>query len=155
MSISPVIDDGYRLKPADVGRATMRVTINNVSLQGVEELSPVLHLVEFPTKRLVIDGAQGQVLMQLTGSPLLTDWIGQQIDLKTSTDEGESTILIQAPQAESWPWKQTSPPKHESDPGNRWTSLLLLVVLIVIFGAAYALDNGDAVWQVVKHLLLR
>ena len=46
MSLSPIIDDRYRLKPADIGRAILRVTIRNVSLQGVETLCPVLHLGE-------------------------------------------------------------------------------------------------------------
>jgi hypothetical protein len=154
-SLSPIIDERYRLKPTDIGYATLRVTIKNVSLQGVEHLSPVLHLGEFPNKRLVIDSTQCQVLIRLTGSPLFVDWIGQEIDLKTNMHEGQTDITISAPQTENnlhhptrWPKRTTA--RHQLGP-----SLLLLGLLLLIFSAAYALDNGGAVWQFVKGFFVR
>jgi len=155
MSLSPIIDDRYRLKPADIGRAILRVTIRNVSLQGVETLCPVLHLGEFPNKRLVIDSTQCQVLIRLTGSPLFTDWIGQQIDLKTITDEGQAKITVSAPQAEKWLWPSAPSPARATPRHQLGPSLLLLSLLLLIFSAAYALDNGSALWQFVAHFLAR
>ncbi len=153
MSLSPLVDELYTLKPTDVGRAPLRVTIRNVSLQGVEELNPVLHLQEFPTKRLVIDRTQGQVLIQLTGSPLFTSWIGQQIDLKAVTNEGKTAIMLSAPQPEHWLWPRAISPLQASKRDQYWSSLLLFSVLLLIFGAAYLLDNGDAIWQFLRNFV--
>jgi len=149
-SLSPIMDERYRLKPADIGRAILRVTIKNVSLQGVEYLSPVLHLAEFPQKRLVIDRAQCQVLIRLTGSLLSADWIGQQIDLQMSTHEGQTNIAISAPQTERQLLHPAQSPKHATARHQLGPSLLLLSLLLIIFSAAYVLDNGGAVWQLVK-----
>jgi len=151
MSLSPIVDQRYRLKPTDIGQATLRVTIQNVSFQGVEELKPVLHLVEFPTKRFVVDRAQCQALIRLTGSPLLLDWIGHQIDLKTITAEEQTNILIAAPQAAHWPWQQVQSSTRAGNYQPLWTSILLLIVLLLIFGAAYALDNGDLIGSLIKN----
>ena len=154
-SLSPIIDEHYRLKPADIGRALLRVTIKNVSLQGVEQLRPVLHLGEFPNKRLVIDRTQCQVLIRLTGSPLFVDWIGQEIDLKMSIHEGQTDITISAPQAENRLWHPAQSPKRATARHQLGPSLLLFSVILLIFSAAYALDNGGAVWQFVKSFFAR
>jgi hypothetical protein len=155
MSLSPLVDEHYSLKPTDVGRATFRVTIKNVSLQGVEELSPVLHLNEFPNKRLVIDRIQCQALIRLTGSPLFTGWIGQQIDLTTVTNAGRTAIVIGAPQPENWLWNRASAPANDGVRSQWWTSLLLFIILVLIFSAVYVLDNGDTVWQFWKNFFPR
>ncbi|CAN5507110.1 hypothetical protein BH10CHL1_BH10CHL1_11230 [soil metagenome] len=153
MSLSPLVDELYTLKPSDVGRPPLRVTIKNVSLQGVEEICPVLHLKEFPTKRLVIDSTQSQTLIQMTGSPLFGSWIGQKIDLRTMTEAGLTTIVLSAPQPENWLWPRTSTSALDQTRRQYWTSILLFVVLLLIFSAAYLLDNGDAIWQFLKNFI--
>lgn len=152
MSLSPIVDERYRLKPADVGPTT-RVTIKNVSLQGVEQLRPVLHLAEFPTKRLVIDSTQCEALIRLIGSPFLTDWIGHQVDLTTITAEEQTRIMIGASSPARWPWQQAGALVQANNHQPIWTSILLLIVLLLIFSAAYALDNGDMIGALIKHFL--
>ncbi|MCX6047886.1 MAG: hypothetical protein NT075_22530 [Chloroflexi bacterium] len=153
MSLSPLVDEHYTLKPVDVGRAPLRVTINNVSLQGVEEISPVLHLNEFPTKRLVIDSTQSQTLIQMTGSPLFASWIGHKIDLKVVTQAGLTHIVLSAPQPENWLWPRTSTALPDRTRRQYGPSILLFIVLLFIFSAAYLLDNGDAIWQFLKNFI--
>lgn len=153
MSLSPLVDELYTLRPVDVGHAPLRVTINNVSLQGVEEISPVLHLNEFPTKRLVIDSTQSQTLIQMTGSPLFASWIGQKIELTTVTQAGLTNIVLSAPQPENWLWHRTNSAAPDGTRRQYGASILLFVVLILIFSAAYLLDNGDAIWQFLKNFI--
>jgi hypothetical protein len=45
MSISPIVDANYRLQAVDLEGMARHVVIANVTYQGVEEMTPVLHFV--------------------------------------------------------------------------------------------------------------
>ena len=81
MSRAVIIDHTYRLQAADIGQQFMRVQIVSVSLQGLEESKPMLHLAEFPNRPLVLDAVQRDALLRITGSALFNDWVGQTIQL--------------------------------------------------------------------------
>src|SRR5688572_10671203 len=95
MSISPVIDANYRLQPADLESAARQVVISNVTYQGVEEMTPVLHF-DGQTKRLVLSPEQAGQVIEITGTPLLPQWIGVALILQPYTTKGESRIDIRA-----------------------------------------------------------
>lgn len=138
MSISPIIDERYRLRPEDVGRGGVHVTVQNVSWQGVERLHSLLHLREFSQKRLLLDQQQVQSLTEITGSTLAQDWIGQRLVLVAEYDDGELVIRIRlatpAPIA-TVGWR---PPLHLQETGR---TLLLLLLLALIFLMVFLLDR--------------
>ncbi len=151
MSISPVIDEHYRLGPKDVGRGQVQVTIQNVSWQGVERLQPLLHLREFPRKRLLLDQWQVQSLIEIVGSSLDQDWIGHMVILAVEHGVNEPTIVFRpiANQRASaspsslpaLPWR----PRVQLSAQGR--TLLLALILALLFALVFLLDNSDALWQ--------
>jgi hypothetical protein len=138
MSISPIIDERYRLRPEDVGRSGIYVTVQNVSWQGVEQLHALLHLREFPQKRLLLTQQQIQSLIEIAGSTLIQDWIGQRLVLVAEYDDGEPVVTIRlAPPTKRAPigWR---PPLHLEETGR---TLLLLLLLALIFLLVFLLDR--------------
>ncbi|MCE7981309.1 MAG: hypothetical protein DYG89_08975 [Caldilinea sp. CFX5] len=116
----------------------MYVTVQNVSWQGVEQLHPLLHLREFPQKRLVLTQQQTQSLIEITGSTLAQDWIGQRLVLVAAYEDGEPVIMIRlAPPTMQAPvgWR---PPIHLEETGR---TLLLLLLLALIFLLVFLLDR--------------
>lgn len=93
MSLSVLVDDGYRLDPADLRGKPNLVTITNVSYQGVEEMNYVLHFEGIP-KRLTLNHAQWQQLAETTGSIAWRDWIGRQVLVAPQSTAGVTTIAI-------------------------------------------------------------
>ena len=67
MSLSELVDEGYRLDAADLQGKQNQVVISNVSYQGVEEISYVLHFEGIP-KRLTLNHEQWRQLAETTGS---------------------------------------------------------------------------------------
>lgn len=139
MSISPIIDERYRLHPTDIGRSGVQVTVQNVSWQGVEQLQPLLHLREFPQKRLQLTQPQVRSLTEIVGSTLAQDWIGHRLMLVVQYEAGEPVITLHAgaftaPQPDTW-----LPPLHLSEQGR---TLLLLLLLGGIFVLVFLLDNA-------------
>lgn len=93
MSISDIVDAEYRLHAADLNGHDMEWTVVNFSYQGLENLSPVLHL-EGMAKRLVLDPRMSQQMMTLTHSSIPEDWIGATIHVSPSSREDNGTIQI-------------------------------------------------------------
>ena len=151
MSRATIIDHAYRLQAADLGRQPMRVKILSVSLQGLEESRPMLHLAEFPNRPLVLDAEQRNALMRITGSALFSDWVGQTVRLRM-VHNGKSVEIealevnappllpIHRPAAIRWPFRSIN-----------WRALLLVIIILLVFAAAALLDNGllnnsEALW---------
>src|SRR4051812_25358162 len=95
MSISPIVDAGYRLQAADLEGAARQVVIANVTYQGVEEMTPVLHFIG-QSKRLVLSPQQVGEVIEVTGTTLFQQWVGTSIILQPVVSKKESHILIQA-----------------------------------------------------------
>jgi hypothetical protein len=144
MSISPVIDEHYRLRPADVGRSGVHVTVQNVSWQGVEQLQPLLHLREFPQRRLLLNQQQVQSMIEIVGSALAQDWIGHRLLLIAEYDDGELVITIRLAASASaaiTPWRS---PLHLHETGR---TMLLLLLLALLFAFVFFLDQSNVLWQ--------
>lgn len=154
MSTAPVIDIRYRLRPEHIGRSGVYVTIQNVSWQGVEQLAPLLHLREFPTKRLLLDSAQQQALIHITGSSEPQAWVGQVLLLQIGATAPDDEARAQAS-----PWCiQLFPPAQRAvtiaRPRLPWllsdnlrTTLILLLLLLLLFLAVTMLESSDRAWQ--------
>jgi len=144
MSISSVIDERYRLHPRDLGRSSIQVTIQNVSWQGVEQLNPLLHLREFPQKRLLLNQRQMQRLIAIIDSSLDRDWIGHTIQLRAEYDDGKLIIALypMATTHEYFAPKRPHSRIHESR-----STLLLLGILALLFVLVFLLENSTTFWQ--------
>ena len=112
--------------------------MQNVSWQGVEKLHPLLHLREFPQKRLLLTQQQTHSLIEIVGSTLAQDWIGQRLVLVAAYDDGEPVIMIRL----AMPAKKAAvgwrPPLHLEETGR---TLLLLLLLALIFLLVFLLDR--------------
>lgn len=144
MSISPIVDEHYRLRPSDIGRGSIQVTVQNVSWQGVEQLHPLLHLREFPQKRLLLNQPQVQSITEIVGSTLAQDWIGHRLVLAVQYQSGEPVITLHSaaptnPEPTAW-----RPALHLSE---RARTLLLLLLLALLFALVFLLDNANALGQ--------
>ena len=137
MSISPIIDERYRLQPADVGRSGVHVTVQNVSWQGIEQLHPLLHLREFPQKRLLLNQQQVQSLIEIVGSTMAQDWIGQRLVLVAEYDDGDLVIRIRLATPVNRLTIGWRPPLHLRETGQ---TLLLVLLLALIFLLVFLLD---------------
>lgn len=145
MSISPIIDERYRLRPTDLGRGSVQVTIQNVSWQGVEQLCPLLHLREFPQKRLLLNGRQMQSLIEIVGSTQDHDWIGYTIFLQVEQKDDELTIVLHPFTAAHEQNPRRLRPRRQLREAGR--TLLLVALLILIFGLVFLLDRMDSLWS--------
>ncbi len=150
MSISPVIDTLYRLGPRDIGRGDRVVTIQNVSWQGLETLTPLLHLREFPTKRLVLEKVQQQEIIHITGSPRAEDWIGHTLLLAVRSDQDQLRIHLYPLQM--IPTKQRFSGSSERSstiqvPQSMRATLILLLILLLLFLLVPLIDQSDILWQ--------
>lgn len=135
MSISEIVDAEYRLQPADVAGRPCRLVITNVSYQGVEQLAPVLHF-EGMTKRLVLSADCVRDLVNLSGTPIFSNWIGITVVLESSRVDGVESIGIVA--AENSPYAQhavnTRPDYSRAD-----RLILVTVGVVIVLGLLYAL----------------
>lgn len=128
MSLSPLVDERYRLTLADLEGRPRRLRVANVTTQGVEELVPVLHF-EGTTKRLVLTPAQSRQLIAITGSAIFANWIGQTLVLQPRRSGGEMQINIQPPDG---PIRGHSLPAPRTDDQRGWRLTLIVVGLLAL-----------------------
>ncbi len=150
MSISPVIDTRYRLGPRDIGRQDRVVTIQNVSWQGLETLTPLLHLREFPTKRLMLEKVQQQEISQITGSLRAEDWIGHTLLLAVRSDQDQLRIHLYPMQiipAQNHFGRRSGRSSTVQVPQSMRATLILLLILLLLFLLVPLIDQSDMLWQ--------
>ncbi|MEZ4727870.1 MAG: hypothetical protein R3E79_12140 [Caldilineaceae bacterium] len=144
MSISPVVDETYRLHPQDLGRSRVPVTIQNVSWQGIEQLQPLLHLREFPQKRLLLTAQQVQTIIAVANSIRERDWIGHTILLLVEDKDDEPIITLTPLTAAAG----RAPQVYPRIPLPEWGRTgLLLLLLVLIFVLVFLLENFDILWS--------
>ena len=97
MSRSQIVDQHYRLQSADLQGVPVQAMITAVSFQGLEELAPILHLADGSFKRLALTPEQRQALIRVTQSTFCADWVGCQIELQPSVEQGHARLLIVVP----------------------------------------------------------
>jgi hypothetical protein len=141
MSISPIVDADYRLYVADLEGSARRVVIANVTYQGVEEMTPVLHFVG-QTKRLVLSPEQVQQMFEITGTILYPGWIGAAVILQPPNAREEPHIHIKAATA----MQRAQPmPVYVSEERRGWALALSVVGLLLSVSAIFAALNLDTI----------
>ena len=139
-----VVEQRYRLQPADLPAAGLTAEVTHVSRQGVETVMPVLHLRGAP-KPLLLDEENIRRMIAVAGSPLPAAWTGRAVALRIVGEAGQPVIRIFGPDASG---ADTVQPRRA--PGGTWrAALLLLLVLLLAFGAIYLVEN----WGLVAGLL--
>ena len=148
MSISPIVDDNYRLQSGDLEGKARQVVIANVTYQGVEEMTPVLHFVG-QSKRLVMTAEQVSQLIDITGTTLLPQWIGASIVLHPGKGTPTSPIAIKA----ITPNKRAQPmPVYVPEDKRGWYFSLTVVGTLLAASAAYAALNLTTILTAVQQL---
>lgn len=136
MSISPVVDANYRLHPTDLDGAPRRVIIANVTYQGIEEMTPVLHFVG-QTKRLVLSAEQVEQVIAITGTLLYSRWVGTPLILSPDTVGQATTISIQPVSG-----RRGQPmPVQLSEDRRGWILALTVVSILLLISATFAILN--------------
>lgn len=95
MTASDIVDAKYRIHAADLQGQEREWVVANVSYQGLEDMSPVLH-IEGSAKRLVLDSEQSRQMMQLTRTAMPDEWIGARIRVSPVQKPGSETIAIRS-----------------------------------------------------------
>ena len=139
-----VVEQRYRLQPADLPATGLQAEVTRITRQGVEAVTPVLHLRGAP-RPLLLDEENVRRMAAVAGSPLQGDWIGVTVMLRVDNTAGTPTIRIDAPDAAV----ATSALRP---PASQWrAALLLLAVLALAFGAVYLVEN----WTLILGFLPR
>ncbi len=135
-----VVEQRYRLQPADLPAAGLATSVTTVTRQGVEAVTPVLHL-RGVTKPFLLDGENIRRMTAVAGSPLPTAWTGKAVALRIVSEAGQPVIRIFGPDTSG---AETLPTRRA--PGGHWrAALLLLLVLLLAFGAVYLVENWGLV----------
>ena len=148
MSISPIVDAEYRILPADLEGHTRLVEIANVTYQGVEAMTPVLHFMG-QTKRLVMTPEHATQLLEITGSILHEQWIGVTVLLQPRVTKKESRILIQPVSRKA---RGQPMPSYVSDDRRGWILALSLVGIFLATSLTIASLNLDTLLSTLQQL---
>ena len=92
MDSTELIQLRYRLQPHELPDGQHRVTVEKVSLQGVERLFVVLHLREY-VKPLVLDREQTERIVRYFKSSVFEEWQGRRLVLFVSHQEGTIALF--------------------------------------------------------------
>jgi hypothetical protein len=141
-----VVDERYRLLPADLNGRPRQVMIKAVTFEGVEQFTPLLHF-EGVARPLALDPAQRIDMAALAHSTLTADWVGVALVIcPVRGDEGETIALLpldaggrRAPEPGWTPRRDVPGPRRSLRP-----VLLLLALLALAFAAAYLVENLDS-----------
>lgn len=150
MSRVEIIDHRYRLQPEDLAGAPRRLIVANVTLQGLEDMVPTLHF-EGQEKRLPLSAEQCRALTELTGTPVLRDWIGATVVLAPTRSAEGSGIRILSPTVASRAGAIPTPIDQEQ---RNWRIALITVGVLITASSVYLLVNLDAVLAALDQLLL-
>jgi hypothetical protein len=150
MSLSNIVDEQYRLRVEDLQGRARRVEIANISYQGVEELSPVLHFVGM-SRRLVLNERQSQAMIDLTGSPRFADWVGYTIELRPAKVASQPTIALHKVEERRKKALWTNQPAGER---AGWIMALLVVLILLTFSALYTMEHAGELWAILEQLFV-
>lgn len=163
MPYSQVVEQRYRVQPLDLGGPTL-VVITNVTLQGLEQIHPVLHFDRLQ-KRLMLDDAQSDELARITQSAVFADWVGHEVLLTPVSEDNETRIALSSPSAPPSPLPvqpaEPTEPRRSHDvrlptidfrsvrhaAHLTWQTLLVLVLIILLIAAFYAVNNTELLWE--------
>jgi hypothetical protein len=136
ISISDTIDIRYRLQPQDLGGQPRPVLVRNVTLEGVEMLTPLVHF-EGLARPLALDLEQRMQIADIAHSNLLVDWIGLPLILRPERQGAFETIRLapaQGRRARPLPLSSTG---WARKPANR-RRIMRVLLMTFLLAAAFA-----------------
>jgi hypothetical protein len=88
-----VVEQRYRLQPADLPTTGLQGAVTRITRQGVETVTPVLHLRGAP-RPLLLDDENVRRMVAVAGSPLQGDWVGVTVLLRVDNCGRDPAIRI-------------------------------------------------------------
>ena len=149
MSTSNIVDQKYRLAPADLRTRSQRAVIVNVSYQGLEDLKAVAHF-DGPVKPMVLSPSQVRDLVRITDTAIFSDRIGHALILTLPRNVGESEIELLSDSAQDP--QRSSPVFSNHVDLTEWLVAILIVLGLVILSLAYVQQNGQSLWDTILAL---
>ncbi len=156
VSISDAIDIRYRLQPQDLGGQARSVLVRNVTLEGIEHLTPLVHF-EGLARPLALDLEQRMQIAEIAHSHLMVDWIGVPLILRPERQGAFETIqLVAAQQERTRPLALTSAGwVREPQLRRRVTQILLILLLLGVAYAAVTLIDSFSVLDELPSIFNR
>ena len=151
MSRAPVVDVRYRLQPADLAGSIQRVVIQQVSFQGLEEMTPVLHFADRFDKPLALTASQRRELIESLHSFLCEEWVGQAIELRPGRHLTDAEIQIGAPTSSSYRHTPARPLRTRSF--SIGPSLWALLLLVAAVAMVYWIEQAEILIEMILDWL--
>jgi hypothetical protein len=127
----------YRLMPDDLGGKPRQVFVRSVTLQGVEELTPLVHFEGFG-RPLALDLEQRMQMATIAHSAILSDWIGATLILQPDRLAGSETIQLRTIEDGSSRVFGRLTRHDRRTPAPRTRSWLRLALIALLLAAAFA-----------------
>jgi hypothetical protein len=135
MSISDHGDHARRLVADDLKGQPRLVTIVNVTLHGLENMTPVLHFTG-QSKRLALTADQARQMVAATGTGIFQEWIGATVVLVPEPRRQPTMVRISPPDVHR---RVRGLPPHRADDQKGWRFALLVVGTIAAASTVYLL----------------
>lgn len=144
--VPDIVETRYRLQPEDL-TYVRRMQIRAVTSQGIESVTPLLHLDGAP-KPLALTPDDIRTLVLLTGSPVYNEWPGHEVELRIVRRGDRHVIGIFAPgtRVVDEPLVQAPPPRRRLS-----TAVLFLLFLAAAALSVYLVEQGPALWTSLQE----
>lgn len=139
---TPVMDVRYRLRPEDIPGGQIKAVVRTVTRQGVEKVVPVVHFAGLG-RPLLLDDANLEAMLRITGSPLAADWPGHTLLLRVVPEEGRLRIRLlpmDMPPPVAKP--DAVPAAAMFSAANLRAALIFLLVLAAALAVVYLVENA-------------
>lgn len=146
-----VIRTRYRLQPADLDGQRVEATITNVTIEGLESLTPVLHFDQIGKPMLLTPGDADE-LARITQTAVLQEWIGQTVSIAPVETADGSRLAIYSPAQRSLP-QPISRPAHVEPRLRQWRTILFVLLILLIFLLVFLLENAGDSMEWMQSLL--
>ncbi len=144
MSLSPIVDQRYRLAPADLAGRPRQVMVRQVGMQGLDELTPLLYF-EGVARPLALDYDQRVAMSRIARSYRIADWVGAALVLRPTRTQGRDTILLYDLEERLL---ASNPPLRERWEAGRaplqrllGRGLVVLLIVALAFGAVWLVER--------------
>lgn len=151
MSRSAIVDGRYRLTPADLNGRPRQVMVKAVTLEGVEDLTPVLHF-EGVARPLALGLMQRTDMALIARSTLTTDWVGVSLVLWPTKADGQEVIALRSIDAAPPRVQPSWRPSNDSPARSVRSALLLGLIVLIAFISVFLVENTGLVETIMDML---
>jgi len=141
----------YRLQPEDLAGQRVEVTITNVSIEGLESLTPVLHFDQLK-KPMVLDPGNANDLARITQSAVMEEWIGQSVSIAPIETEQGARLALFSPTQRTLD-QPLSRPAHIDSRVRQWRTVLYALLIGLIFLFVFFFERSGNALEWLQSLL--